>query len=94
MKGSKVTLIGVIAVGSMLLAWLSLTLLSGTSPTKTKAVTTDPYHCPSCGREYPRGARGECPFCRIEEGGETKKKYSSNPFTGERMAKKPFAVRS
>src|SRR5271157_1607782 len=67
MKLTRVTKIGLAALGAGLLLWVVLLLLSG-GDTKTGAVVDD-QHCPECGRELPRKVSesgGQCPFCKAE----------------------------
>jgi predicted Zn-ribbon and HTH transcriptional regulator len=55
-------------VGVAFLAWLSVTLITGSQSKRKKALVTDPNRCPVCGRELPSGYRGtgKCPYCQIE----------------------------
>jgi DNA-directed RNA polymerase subunit RPC12/RpoP len=74
MMNSRLTRVGMVAVGILLLAWVVLTLTSG-GETKTAPAPSDGKTCPQCGRPLPSSARlaGECPYCRIEKGPEAAK---------------------
>jgi DNA-directed RNA polymerase subunit RPC12/RpoP len=74
MKQSRLTRIGMVAVGVLLLAWIVLTLASG-GETKTAPARSDGKTCPECGRPLPSSAQleGVCPYCRMEKGPEAAK---------------------
>src|SRR5579884_3449414 len=73
MKNSQVTKIGMIAVGVLFVAWLILTLAtSDRGGRQTESAIKDDNRCPDCGRELPKGALGECPYCKLDEGGRKK----------------------
>jgi hypothetical protein len=68
MKMTRITKLGMAALGAALLAWLGLMLFSD-SPTKLAADVTDDTRCPVCGRELPAAvqqAGGDCPFCKAD----------------------------
>jgi hypothetical protein len=68
MKMTRLTRIGMAALGVGLLAWVGLMLLT-TGDTKTGPAVVDEGKCPECGRDLPRSVRdagGECPFCKLE----------------------------
>jgi hypothetical protein len=72
MNRKRLALIGLIATGVLILAWIPLAMFSG-SETKTDAAVTDDRHCPICGRELSRSG-GECIYCKIEGKGDLSKK--------------------
>jgi len=72
MNRKRIALIGLIATGVLILGWVPLAIYTNSGPTKTQAVVDD-RHCPVCGRELPRFAGGECPYCKIEGNGELAK---------------------
>ena len=73
MKLTRVTTIGMIALGVLFLAWLVLTLAFSDTPSRTAPAATDDRHCPRCGRELPRGAGpDDCPYCQMEAASQGK----------------------
>jgi DNA-directed RNA polymerase subunit RPC12/RpoP len=69
MKLSRFTVLGMVAVGALLLAWAGLMLFSDSGATKSGPAVVDDYHCPRCGRELPKAyvGTGECPYCQAAE---------------------------
>jgi len=63
--------------GGILVVAAGLLLYSSSGDTKT-AAATDERHCPNCGRELPRSAAGQCPFCKLEKMQEEQKNGKKN----------------
>jgi hypothetical protein len=66
-KLSNFTKIGLSVLGGAFVIWLVVTLAFSGSTKRIASAPTDDKHCPTCGRELPRGgAARECPYCYIE----------------------------
>jgi hypothetical protein len=68
--------IALLAGGVLLVSGGLLLFSSLMTEEKTASAIDDGKHCPDCGRELPRGAVGDCPFCkmtRVAEGKPAKK---------------------
>jgi len=66
-KLTPLTKIGLAVLGGALVIWLVVTLAFGSATKRTAAIATDDRHCPTCGRELPRGGEArECPYCYLE----------------------------
>jgi hypothetical protein len=74
-KLSRFTFSALIAVGGVLLLWLTLMLFTGMSSSRTGPVKIDPNKCPDCGREYSMAGRAakECTYCMLQAGTGDKK---------------------
>jgi hypothetical protein len=83
MKLSFWTLLGMVVIGTVLLAMLGLLIFVNSGSTKSAAVT-DENHCPVCGRELPPGyvGTGKCPYCEGRQArGEKLANLPSRPLT-------------
>jgi DNA-directed RNA polymerase subunit RPC12/RpoP len=83
MKLSRFTIIGMAAVGILLLVWAGLMLFSSSGSTKSGPAVTDINHCPVCGRMLPQAyiGTGECPYCKAAEAKGEKIVKKAQPLT-------------
>ena len=80
LKLSRTTLLGIGAIGILLVAWLTCTLAFSESDGKTTKAAIDAKHCPLCEREL-RVEGSECQYCKAEgKGAEAQKARAGRSF--------------
>jgi Zn finger protein HypA/HybF involved in hydrogenase expression len=77
--------VGMIAVALGLLVYSSAVTQDRIAASKA----VDENHCPDCGRELPKGAAGECPFCKMLQVGAGK---GPGAATGRRFTRTDYVL--
>ena len=71
-KLSRLTKVGIAALGVLFIAWMGLTFFAESESKRTEAVVTEQKRCPTCSRPLSQTAieRNVCPYCLLEQGEE------------------------